>query len=395
MDRQKTKQLKSVFLHLWFPNLFESKGGIQTYSAFLLKALENLFPDISYHVFLKNDRYYIPRYMGSENTVFYCSGVLPNRVRTIVFAAQLLGYGIWQNPGLAIATHCNFAIVAYWLKRFFGIPYWIIAHGIEVWNIDRPSLKTALQHADRILAVSHYTRDRLIQDQNLNPTTLKVLPNTFDQETFHITPKPSYLLERYNLQPNQPIILTVARLDPNEQYKGYDRILQALPTVLSYCPDAHYLLVGKGGDRARVEQVIQSLDLNRHVTLTGFIPDEELCDHYNLCDVFAMPSKGEGFGIVYLEALACGKPTLGGNQDGAIDALCHGELGALVNPDNIEEIARNLTQILQKTYPNPLMYQPEALRQKVVEIYGFERFQQTLNQHLSEFWQEKHPTGVH
>ena len=97
-----------------------------------------------------------------------------------------------------------------------------------------------------------------------------------------------------------------------------------------------------------------------------------------------MPSKGEGFGIVYLEALACGKPTLGGNQDGAIDALCHGRLGALVDPDNIEEIAQTLIQILQGTYPNSLIYQPEQLRQKVIETYGFEKFKQTLAGYLTE-----------
>lgn len=388
--------LEKSVIHVWIPNLFQHKGGIQVYSSFLLLGLQHLYSQYIYQIFVKLDCWVEPESSYLENTQFYFSGSWPKPMKTLHFVLRLLLFGVWYRPNLVVTTHANFAIAAFLLKRLTGTPYWIIAHGIEVWNIDRPNLKTALEHADRILAVSHYTRDRLINDQSLNnPTTLKVLPNTFDQEKFHITPKPSYLLERYNLQPNEPIILTVARLDPDEQYKGYDRILQALPSVLSQCPDVHYLLVGKGGDRARVEEAIQSLNLSRHVTLTGFIPDEELCDHYNLCDVFAMPSKGEGFGIVYLEALACGKPTLGGNQDGAIDALCHGELGALVNPDNIKEIARSLTQILQKTYPNPLMYQPEALRQKVIEIYGFERFQQTLNQHLSEFWQEQHPTGVH
>jgi glycosyltransferase involved in cell wall biosynthesis len=139
-----------------------------------------------------------------------------------------------------------------------------------------------------------------------------------------------------------------------------------------------------------VETLIQQLNLENYVTLAGFIPDEELCDHYNLCDLFAMPSKGEGFGIVYLEALACGKPTLGGNQDGALDALCNGKLGALVNPDRVQEIAQTLIQILQRQYPNPLMYQPEALRQQVIETFGFEQFQQTL-----EALMETSPLGGH
>jgi len=114
------------------------------------------------------------------------------------------------------------------------------------------------------------------------------------------------------------------------------------------------------------------------------VPDEELSDHYNLCDVFAMPSKREGFGIVYLEALACGKPALGGNQDGAVDALCAGKLGALVDPDDIEAIAQSLIHMLQGTYPNPLMYQPEALRQAVIDTYGMEAFQRRLANLLRE-----------
>jgi phosphatidyl-myo-inositol dimannoside synthase len=91
-----------------------------------------------------------------------------------------------------------------------------------------------------------------------------------------------------------------------------------------------------------------------------------------------MPSKGEGFGIVYLEALACGKPVLGGNQDGAIDALYQGELGALVDPDDVDAIAQTLVQILQGTYPNSLIYQPELLRQKVIDYFSFDSFKKTL-----------------
>jgi glycosyltransferase involved in cell wall biosynthesis len=106
--------------------------------------------------------------------------------------------------------------------------------------------------------------------------------------------------------------------------------------------------------------------------------------------VFAMPSKGEGFGIVYLEALACGKPTVGGNQDGAIDALCQGELGALVDPDDIGAIAQTLIAIVQKKYPHPLIYQPEALRQKVIEVFGFEHFQKTLGRYLASHFMS-HP----
>jgi glycosyltransferase involved in cell wall biosynthesis len=368
--------------HLWFPNLFGFKGGIQVYSAFLLQALQNLYPLGQYDVFLKHDIQITPGFSYLPDTRFHFSGAWFLKVRTPIFAAQIVSKGFEQRPDLIIATHLNFTVAAHRLKQLTGIPYWAVAHGIEAWNIENSAIKTALHHADRILAVSGYTRDRLLKEQNLDPKKVLLLPNTFTPSRFKPTSKPTYLLEKYQLKPEQPVILTVSRLAAAERYKGYDQILRSLPQIRSSIPNVHYIIVGKGNDQLRIENIIKQLGLQDCVTLAGFVPDEQLCDYYNLCDVFAMPSKREGFGIVYLEALACGKPVLAGNQDGAIDALCHGELGALVNPDDDREITEALIKIIQYDYPNTLMYQPEALRRKVIETFGFERFQQTLASHL-------------
>ncbi|MEA5602307.1 glycosyltransferase [Nostoc sp. UHCC 0252] len=382
MEKHKYQKYKKI--SLWFPEIFEFKGGIQVYSAFLLEALQNLYPKVNYNIFLKQDTRCSPKSFFKANTQFYFAGTWSLPLRTIVFAAQILGYGIQQNPNLIITSHLNFSVAAYLLKRLMGIPYWVVAHGIEVWNLQNPTLQNALHHADRILAVSHHTRDRLLKEQNLDPDKVVVLPNTFDADDFQIAPKPDSLLKRYGLTPEQPIILTVARLSQLEQYKGYDKILAALPQIRQAIPNVHYVLVGKGDDQPRIEELISKYQLQDCVTLTGYVSDEELSSHYHLCDLFAMPSKAEGFGIVYLEALACGKPTLGGNQDGAQDALCQGELGALVDPDDLEAIAQTIIQILQGTYSHPLIYQPEALRAKVIEQFGFEKFQKTLGNYLEQ-----------
>ncbi|WP_416672286.1 glycosyltransferase [Egbenema bharatensis] len=366
------------------PSLFQEKGGIQQYSSALLQALLTLQPEWSYNIFLKHDRH--SDYQNSSTLHFFGAGHYPLRFRTLAFATQLFSYGLWQSPELVISTHLNFTTVAHQLKQIKGIPYWIVAHGIEAWNVQRPSLQWSLHNADRILAVSEYTRDRLLKEQNLDANKIHILPNTFDAERFRITAKPAHLLKKYNLKPDQPIILTIARLSRSEQYKGYDQLLAALPQIRQVLPNIHYVLAGKGDDRHRIEQMITQLNLQDCVTLVGYVPDEELVDHYNLCNVFAMPSKGEGFGIVYLEAMACGKPVLAGNRDGALDALRHGELGVLVDPDNEKAIAQTLIQILQKHHPNPLLYQPEALRQKTIEHFGFERFQDTLSHYLKHYF---------
>jgi len=371
--------------HLWFPSLFESTGGIQTYCCFFLQAIQNICPDTDYDIFIKHDRLSSPNFSTLAPTRFHFAGSIPLPLRTPVFAAQLIGWGIWKRPNLIITGHLNFTVAAYWLKRLTNIPYWTTAYGIEAWDIKNSALQTALHHADLILAISSYTRDRLIKEQNLDPNKIVILPCQFEPSRFQIAPKPTYLLEKYGLRREQPVILTVARLAEVERYKGYDQVLQALPQIRQQIPDIHYILVGKGNDETRIKQLITQLGLQDCVTLAGFIPDEQLCDYYNLCDIFAMPSKKEGFGIVYLEALACGKPVLAGNQDGATDALCHGKLGALVNPDNVNEITQAIVEILQGTYPNPLMYQPESLRQQVIDNFGFEQFQKTLAGYLQDF----------
>ncbi len=245
---------------------------------------------------------------------------------------------------------------------------------------------SALKSAQKIISIGEYTRDRIAKEQNISPDRIPLLPVTFDASQYTIQPKPQYLLDRYQFSADQPIILTVARLASGDRYKGYDQIIQALPIIRQEIPNIHYLLVGKGNDRDRIEALIDATNMRDCVTLAGFVPDSELADHYNLCDVFAMPSKGEGFGIVYLEAMACGKPTVGGNQDGAIDALCNGKLGVLIDPDDIQELSETVVRIIQGNYPLPILYEPETLRQKVTEIYGFESFKQNLAMLLSDYF---------
>lgn len=376
--------------YLLFPNIFGYMGGIQVYSALLLRTLQELYPDAHYDVFLKYDRSAAVNMQEIEflpQTRFHFFGqhhgdrnLWRRYAQAGLAATQIVGSALRQRPTLILSTHIDYYSVAFdWCKRGTGIPYWVILHGLEAWNIQSASLKAALRHADRVVSVSTYTRDRLIDQNLLDPALTAILPNTFDADRFAIAPKPDYLLKRYGLNPDQPVILTVARLDRNTDYKGYNQILHTLSTIRAAIPGVHYVIAGKGDGRPQIEALIERLGLQNCVTLAGFIPQSELCGHYNLCDVFAMPSKGEGFGIVYLEALACGKPVLAGNQDGSVDPLAQGELGCLVDPDDQASIAQSLIQILQGSYPNPLLYQPEVLRQRTIATFGFDRFRTTLS----------------
>jgi glycosyltransferase involved in cell wall biosynthesis len=151
------------------------------------------------------------------------------------------------------------------------------------------------------------------------------------------------------------------------------------------------MLVGKGSDRPRIEKLIAEVGVSEAVILAGFVPDDELAEHYNLCDIFAMPSLGEGFGIVYLEALACGKPVLAGNKDGSRDAVADGELGLLVDPENTAEIAAEIIRVLRRKHSHPILFNPEALRQRVIELFGFEAFTNTVTDLLRPFLDRRPP----
>lgn len=368
---------------LLFPNMFGFKGGIQVYSEFLLRGLQILSPLAEYDVFLKYDRQSLPNSQFLPQTRFHFFGGLPRVLQGFWLTFSVLWLSLWQRPSLMIATHVNYSPICYWLKRLFGVRYWVVVHGLEGWNLTHSSLCLALRYADRVVAVSHYTRSRLLAEQLLDESQVVVLPNTFEPQRFQIAPKPSYLLERYHLKPEQPIILTVTRLGKSARYKGYDRILQALVLVRRLIPDVHYVLVGKGDDTPRIKELICELGLSDCVTLTGFVSDEELGDYYNLCDVFALPSQGEGFGIVFLEALACGKPVLAGNNDGAVDPLLGGRLGCLVEPDDVGAIASSLLQLLWQSYPNPKLFQPAFLREQTIQLFAFDGFCSCLRELLN------------
>ena len=369
-------------VHVWVPDYVSATGGIQGLSRFLVRALRECLPDSEIVVLSKNDRS-VPD--PGENTVTQFSAVgwwAPSQ-RTAAFTINLLRWAVRERPDLIVATHVNFTPAAHWLKKLWKIPFIAIGHGVEVWQTQSVQVRRALRSADQLLAISEFTRTRMAIALGISSHAIEVLPMTFDAEKFQPAPKAHFLLKRYQLRLDQPVILTVARLARTEQYKGYDQVLHALPAVKHAFPDVRYILGGRGSDRGRVINLIRELGLTDDVILAGDIPDHELCAFYNLCDVCAMPSKSQGFDTVFLEALACGKPVIAGNKDGSVDAVVNGKLGVLVDPDNVAEIAEALVLILTKRHPLGILQDPQRLRAEVIAAYGYARFVEVLAIHLA------------
>ena len=376
-------------IHVWVPDLLSTTGGIQTFSRHFLDALCREVDSEAIRVVVKNDfSEAVLNYNGFRN-VDGC-GHWPPPLRSARFASECLRRAWLERPRLIVSTHLNFGPVAQIVREFTGVPYVLVAHGIDAWNLNSRSRRKALQNADLVLAVSHYTRDWLVEKIGVDSRRVQILPNTFSPERFTIGTKSHRLLQKYGLTSRTPVILTVCRLAGAERYKGYDQMIRALRQILRAVPDTRYLLVGTGPDLLRIEKLAAEQGVQDAVVLAGFVPDEELCEHYNLCDLFAMPSKAEGFGIVYLEALACGKPVLAGNKDGSRDALNDGELGLLVDPDDTNEIAAESIRVLRREHSHPNLFGPELLRQRVTDLFGFETFKRTVADRLRPFLENDH-----
>ena len=198
-----------------------------------------------------------------------------------------------------------------------------------------------------------------------------ILPDCVDLTIFTTGEKSQSLLMRYGLE-GRIVIITLGRLAAEERYKGVDEVLQVLPSLAKEIPNIAYLVAGDGSDRARLEQKARQLGLEERVIFAGRISEEEKPEHYRLADAYVMPSSGEGFGIVFLEALACGIPVIGSKIDGSRDALLDGRLGILVNPADPAELRAAIVQTLAQKGGGA-----KDLRNGV-EYFSIDRFRQRV-----------------
>jgi phosphatidylinositol alpha-1,6-mannosyltransferase len=289
------------------------------------------------------------------------------------FAAALREGLIGGPRDLVIAAHLRL-LPAAMLARRGRRPLWAIVHGIDAWEPCRPRLDPWLvRGVDRVISVSPYTRERMARWSGLQPGRFRLLPNCVDRSLFTPGPPDPALQARYGLV-GRRVLMTLARLAPRERYKGFDEILEALPRLAADHSDLVYLIAGDGPDRARLEAKAAALGIAERVVFAGRIAESEKVAHYRLADAFAMPGRSEGFGIVYLEALACGVPVLGSKIDGSRDALLEGRLGVLVDPRDPEDVLAGLKRLL----PTPKGV-PPALAE-----FGRDRFEERLSRLLDD-----------
>lgn len=255
-----------------------------------------------------------------------------------------------NRPSLVICGHINllpFALVA---SAFSRAPIVLITHGIEVWRPKGVITSSLLAKVSAQISVSDFTLRKMRTWAKRGPSQelTYILPNAIDMERFYPAPKRGDLIRKHGLE-GKKVLLTVARLASGERYKGIDEVIGVLSSILAQDKSLVYLVVGKGDDKERLEAKAESLGLDNRVIFTGYVSEQDKPAYYNLADAFVMPSSGEGFGIVFLEALACGVPVIAGNADGAREALRGGELGSLVDPKDSKALVDAIQIALNST----------------------------------------------
>ena len=360
----------NLFIYL---SAFSETGGIETVNRSLMHCLngENGKAANSYSLHDSvMDARYIPPFLFKG----FCGNRLKFMFHLIVNARK------WNR---VIVGHINLA-PAVFLMRIVNpsIEIWIIAHGIEVWKKQLGLKKWILNTSKKIISVSQFTKKQLVYRSGTQQNKIAVLPNCIDPFFSYPTSftKPNYLKEKYQIKNGEKVILTISRISSKEKYKGYDKVINALVKLKSFSNlSFKYLLAGKADDKEfnRIQELINFNQLENEVILIGYISDDELIDHYLLADLFIMPSKKEGFGLVFIESSVCGTPVIGGNADGSAEALLNGLLGDLVDPNSSDDI---LEAIINKLIKPQISKQ--SLQELTLKHYNFNKYQEKFHEHF-------------
>jgi phosphatidyl-myo-inositol dimannoside synthase len=253
-----------------------------------------------------------------------------------IFAARALPEGM---VALAVARLTGHRVITW-------------AHGEELttWGRGRKfqAMRFALRHADCVLSNSDYTRETLINLIGVKPERITLVYPTVDEGRFHPGLPSDDLRDGVGIGREHKLILSVGRL---QQRKGFDNVIRVLPSLLEQGLDVHYALIGIGEDADRLRKLAAESAVTDRVHFLGHVSYEDLPRWYNACDLFAMPNRDvngdtEGFGLVFLEAGASGKPVVAGLAGGTGSAVVHEETGLRVDGESLEEISQALARLL-------------------------------------------------
>jgi phosphatidylinositol alpha-1,6-mannosyltransferase len=281
------------------------------------------------------------------------------------FGLELAGRHVLDRPDWILFSHIGLARVERFVPRRWSTPYAVFLHGIECWDPLPESDREILRRASLRVANSAYTAQRT-SDANPDIGEVLVCPLALPHSLV-VSPDPAG-----RAFPSRPTVLVVGRLSAGERYKGHEQLIRAWAAVVSRVPDAQLVIVGDGDDAPRLRALAAEAPVAASIEFKGFLSRAELDRAYGAATVFALPSRGEGFGLVYLEAMAHGLPCVGSIHDAAPEVIVRGETGVLVDPDDGDSMSRAICGLLE----NPLRAAEmgAAGRTRVLTTFSYEHF---------------------
>jgi len=250
-------------------------------------------------------------------------------------------------PQVILAFHPNLAPPAL-LAQFMApeAKTAVVSHGVEVWQPLAPMRRRAIRRATISIGPSRFTCEALRTVQGVPRERIRLLPWSVSPSILALAdsrtalPLPSEF-------PSGQIILSVGRWSAADRYKGADELIEATSQLVEEFSDIQVVMAGDGDDVPRLQALAKSLALNDHVHFLRGLSEEHIAACYSRADIFALPSTGEGFGLVFLEAMAFGKPVVATRAGGATDVVKDGESGLLVEPQNSQALAATLARLLR------------------------------------------------
>jgi glycosyltransferase involved in cell wall biosynthesis len=285
------------------------------------------------------------------------------------------------RPNHIFCSHINFSPLLLVPYILFKTSFSIIFYGIDALEVKNLFHKIIIKLSKKIVVISDYTKSIVLKQFPFVQNKLFLLKSSINPDNFVLYLSKSKLKKKFNLEKNE-IILTLSRLTTHED-KGQHRVLCSLEKVLAVYPNARYIIVGPGKDERVDEFLLSNPHISNNVIRFNSVSEEEKNELYGICDAFILPSKTEGFGIVFLEALVCGAIVIAPDNYGCPEALDNGKLGILVDPDNISKISEAIISAINKA-KNMSLSDRLLLRNKTIKKFGKSKWNRDVSKFLSQ-----------
>jgi len=351
---------KIIFIYQY---AFSQTGGIQTFNKYFISALEEISTEnesisaeiVGIYDHEKDVKSSLPfTTLGSSKLAAF---------KYVISNAKKFDTFIFAHVNLA-----PMAITLHLLNPKAKILF--CTHGIEIWK-KLPKMTEWIMNKSVVLTVSTFSMSEL-KKYNPNLKDVRLFPNCIKVKTNNVILDNPFNPENYNL-------LSVTRLSSSERLKGIDTVIKALPLLKDKIPNIKYSVIGKGDDVERLEKLADDLNVTKYVDFLGFVDD--INAYYQHCDIYTLPSKKEGFGIVYLEAMQYKKPVIAVNYGGPTDVVLDGETGFLCEYDDVQYLVKKIKILHDDSSLSQII--GENGYQRLIENFTFQKYRKRLEEVLA------------